>query len=80
MNVPEIFESMEYGPAPESSAEAMAWIDGHKGKFGQYINGQWTKPAKIRPLASPEDPVHQSAHSSARLLQMPPPSPSPLAR
>ncbi|NRA99584.1 MAG: aldehyde dehydrogenase family protein [Rhodobacteraceae bacterium] len=46
MNVPEIFESMEYGPAPESSAEAMAWIDGHKGKFGQYINGQWTKPAK----------------------------------
>ena len=28
MNVPEIFETLDYGPAPESAAEAMAWLDG----------------------------------------------------
>jgi aldehyde dehydrogenase (NAD+) len=26
MTVKEIFESMDYGPAPESSAEALAWV------------------------------------------------------
>ena len=26
MNVSDIFEPMDYGPAPESSAEALAWL------------------------------------------------------
>ncbi|MEM9342250.1 MAG: aldehyde dehydrogenase family protein [Pseudomonadota bacterium] len=47
MNVPEIFDTMDYGPAPESTAEAMEWIAGHKGRFGHWIGGQWTKPAKM---------------------------------
>ncbi len=46
MNVREIFETMDYGPAPEDASEAMAWLDRHKRTFGQYINGQWTKPAR----------------------------------
>lgn len=46
MPVKEIFESMEYGPAPESRAEAMAWIDGHNGTFGQFVNGAYTEPTK----------------------------------
>ncbi|WP_108260122.1 aldehyde dehydrogenase family protein [Mangrovicoccus ximenensis] len=33
MTVREIFESMEYGPAPESAAEAMAWLDRHGRRF-----------------------------------------------
>ena len=45
-NVNEIFETMEYGPAPESAGEAEAWLDRHEGKFGLFINGKWTKPGK----------------------------------
>ena len=41
-----IFESMEYGPAPESDKPALAWIAQHEGSFGHYIGGAWTKPAK----------------------------------
>ena len=41
-----IFESMEYGPAPESDKPALAWIAEHEGSFGHYIGGAWTKPGK----------------------------------
>ncbi|MEL6643149.1 MAG: aldehyde dehydrogenase family protein [Pseudomonadota bacterium] len=47
MNIPQLFEDMDYGPAPESAAEAMAWLDGHGRKFGQFIGGLWTKPARM---------------------------------
>ncbi len=46
MNVRDKFNSMEYGPAPEDASEAMAWLERHKHTFGQFINGQWTKPAR----------------------------------
>ena len=29
--VAEIFETMEYGPAPESAKEALAWLAKHQG-------------------------------------------------
>ncbi len=41
MTVKEIFESMDYGPAPESSAEALAWIADRGGVAGHYIDGKW---------------------------------------
>src|SRR5437868_2391552 len=44
MNVMEIFETMEYGPAPEAAAPGLAWIKEHE-PFGLYINNQWVKPA-----------------------------------
>ncbi|KMW57913.1 Aldehyde dehydrogenase [Candidatus Rhodobacter oscarellae] len=44
MNVPEIFESMEYGPAPESAAEALAWLVDRGASFGHFIDGAWTEP------------------------------------
>ncbi|MEO1452210.1 MAG: aldehyde dehydrogenase family protein [Pseudomonadota bacterium] len=47
MNVRDHFESMDYGPAPESAAEALAWLDGHGQRFGQFIGGAWTKPARM---------------------------------
>ena len=37
MNVSEIFESMEYGPAPEDASEAQAWLKSHDKVFGQFI-------------------------------------------
>jgi aldehyde dehydrogenase (NAD+) len=42
--VREIFDSMAYGPAPEGHAEALAWIAGHQGRFGHWINGGFTAP------------------------------------
>jgi aldehyde dehydrogenase (NAD+) len=42
-NVAEIFQSLEYGPAPESSSEANAWLDSKKRKFDLFIDGRFVK-------------------------------------
>ena len=42
--IKEIYETMEYGPAPESADHAMAWLADHKQKFGHYIDGKWVLP------------------------------------
>jgi aldehyde dehydrogenase (NAD+) len=42
--VAEIFETMEYGPAPESSERANAWLDEHGRAFGHYVGGAFTDP------------------------------------
>jgi aldehyde dehydrogenase (NAD+) len=42
--VAEIFESMEYGPAPESAAPAVAWLETHGRRFGLFIGGAWSDP------------------------------------
>ena len=42
-NVAEIFQSLEYGPAPESASEANAWLDSKKRKFDLFIDGRWVK-------------------------------------
>ena len=44
MTIKEIFESMEYGPAPESSEVAQAWLDRHGRRFGHFIDGRFSKP------------------------------------
>ncbi len=44
MTIKEIFDSMAYGPAPESATEALAWIARHNGTFGHWIDGAFTKP------------------------------------
>jgi aldehyde dehydrogenase (NAD+) len=44
MNVMEIFETMEYGPAPEAAAPGLAWIQEHS-PFSLFINNQWVEPA-----------------------------------
>ncbi|HLZ45301.1 MAG TPA: aldehyde dehydrogenase family protein [Gemmatimonadales bacterium] len=44
--VAKIFETMEYGPAPESDAPALEWIRQHdSGRFGHFIDGRWAPPA-----------------------------------
>src|SRR5829696_3742181 len=37
--VAEIFETMDYGPAPESDAPVREWLARHDGTFGHYVNG-----------------------------------------
>ncbi|MEX0318029.1 MAG: aldehyde dehydrogenase family protein [Ruegeria sp.] len=44
MTVKEIFETMDYGPAPESVAEALAWLVDQGDRFGHFINGAFTEP------------------------------------
>ncbi len=44
MTVTQVYESMEYGPAPENSAAAMEWIAVRDATFGLYINGKWCSP------------------------------------
>ena len=44
MTVRDIFDSMAYGPAPESNAEVLAWIASHQGRFGHWIDGAITAP------------------------------------
>jgi aldehyde dehydrogenase (NAD+) len=44
MSIKEIYDTMEYGPAPESAAEATDWIKEHKGKFQLFIGGKWQAP------------------------------------
>ena len=42
--VAKIFESMSYGPAPESDAQAQQWLDAHNRKLGHFVNGEWYHP------------------------------------
>src|SRR3989442_9504680 len=45
--VSEIFQTMAYGPAPESDKQARDWLAKHGGEseFGLYVDGNWVKPA-----------------------------------
>ncbi|HEY7686323.1 MAG TPA: aldehyde dehydrogenase family protein [Gemmatimonadales bacterium] len=43
--VARIFETMEWGPAPEASGPALEWIKTHGGEFGLFIGGRWVRPA-----------------------------------
>ncbi|CDP50611.1 Aldehyde dehydrogenase [Devosia sp. DBB001] len=44
--IAQIFETLEYGPAPESAQPALDWLKAHDGIFGHFINGAWTRPGK----------------------------------
>ena len=45
MEVREIMENMDYGPAPESRANADKWLDKHNRKLQLFINGEWKESA-----------------------------------
>ncbi len=44
MNIPEIFESMSYGPAPEEAGYVQDWLKSHKDGFKLFIGGKWVEP------------------------------------
>jgi len=52
MSVKESFESMDYSPAPESRAQADAWLAENNHSFGLFINGEWVKPKCAKQFAS----------------------------
>jgi aldehyde dehydrogenase (NAD+) len=53
MNVADIFRTMDYGPAPEGNAEALAWIARHDGRFGHWIDGRFTAPGEVFATVNP---------------------------
>src|SRR5205823_14718345 len=52
-SVAEIFESLEYGPAPESDKEALSWLAKHERVFGNLIGGDWTEPGETFDVSNP---------------------------
>lgn len=57
MSLLDIFETMDYGPAPESPAAVNAWLDEHERKFGMFIDNQWVSPEDVEyyPSYNPAD-------------------------
>ncbi|MEM8555544.1 MAG: aldehyde dehydrogenase family protein, partial [Pseudomonadota bacterium] len=53
MTIKEIFDTMDYGAAPESASEAMAWLDRHGRQFGHFIGGAFTDPAHLFETRNP---------------------------
>jgi len=57
MSLLDIYETMDYGPAPESPAAVNAWLDEHERKFGMFIDNQWVSPEDVEyyPSYNPAD-------------------------
>lgn len=53
MTVRDIFDTMSYGPAPESNAEVLTWLAKHKGQFGHWIDGAFTAPGQTFATRNP---------------------------
>ncbi len=47
-----LFETLPWGPAPESAAVAQQWLDAHGRRFGMFIGGAWVPGAGGETLAS----------------------------
>jgi len=50
-----ILETMDYGPAPESTKEAQAWLDARGRRFGLFIDGAFTAAADTFATRNPAD-------------------------
>ena len=44
--IAQIFETMDYGPAPEAAQPALAWLAEHAPTLPMYINGRWVQAAE----------------------------------
>jgi len=53
--ISEILTTMDYGPAPESTKEAQAWLDQHERRFGLFIDNAWSAPADTFASTNPAD-------------------------
>ena len=45
-SITDILQTMDYGPNPESDAQAQAWLDRHQRRFGHFIGGRWVRGTK----------------------------------
>ena len=52
-SVREIYDTMDYGPAPEGDGAVREWLEKHDAKFGHYIAGVWTRPSALFDVSNP---------------------------
>jgi len=45
VSITEIFETMEYGPAPEGADPGFQWLDGHQRQMKLFIGGEFSAPS-----------------------------------
>jgi len=55
--IKEILQTMDYGPALETTKEAHAWLDGHERRFGLFIDNAWSDASDTFATANPADGV-----------------------
>lgn len=72
MEVREIFETMSYGPAPESNDKVLAFLETKGGKFDLFINGEWRAPKKKKyfKVANPANGEHLAEVAEAGKLDV----------
>ena len=59
MTIRDIFDTLDYGPSPESETEAKAFLDAHDRRFGHFLNGSFTAPgAQMFATAAPARGQH----------------------
>lgn len=46
MSIKEIFDRLDYGPAPEATEAADAWLEARKGRLHHFIDGAWARPVE----------------------------------
>ena len=51
--VAEIFQSMDWGPAPEADQPARQWLGKYEKVFGHFVNGEWTEPGETFDVINP---------------------------
>lgn len=64
--IKEILSTMDYGPAPESTKEAQAWLEQHARTFGLFIDNAWSEPGELFASTNPADatPLAQLTQAS----------------
>ncbi|RUT27986.1 aldehyde dehydrogenase family protein, partial [Arsenicitalea aurantiaca] len=49
----QVFETLEYGPSPESDGPAQDWLEAHGRRFGHFIDGAFTAPGTLFTTQNP---------------------------
>jgi aldehyde dehydrogenase (NAD+) len=63
-SVPEIFDSLSYGPAPEDARPVREWLAAHAGGFQLFIGGQWRASQESNPPLPCVNPANGEALSN----------------
>ncbi len=79
--VADIFETLDYGPAPETDAPARRWLDRHNRRFGHFIDGGWREPVADDPAqASRAGSTDKTSSDGAHFQTFNPANNQPLAQ
>jgi aldehyde dehydrogenase (NAD+) len=63
-SVPEIFDTLTYGPAPEDARAVREWLGAHASGFRLFVGGQWRASREENPRIPCVNPANGEALSS----------------